>query len=62
LKGGNQGADFATGFKAAQGADGALAGFTFFVAERLRQLVVAPIPGLGDHDQDGIECGLISKL
>ena len=53
LQRGNQGVNFATGFKATQGADGALAGFTFFIAERLHQLGVAAITGLGDLDEHG---------
>ncbi len=58
LQRGNQGVDFATGLKATQGADGALAGFAFSVTEGLHQLRVAAITGLGDLDDYGAECSL----
>ena len=56
LQGCDQGIDFATGFKATQGANVALAGFAFLVTEGLDQLGVATISGLGDFDEHGAEC------
>jgi hypothetical protein len=56
LQRGNQGVDFAPGFKATQGADGALAGFALLVTEGFDQLGVTAITGLGDLDEHGAEC------
>jgi hypothetical protein len=53
LERGNQGVNFAAVFQAAQGADGALAGFAIFISKGLDQLGVAPGAGLSDFDEHG---------
>lgn len=55
----NQGIDLTTKLKSPQGADGALAGFTFFVAKGLHQLRLAPFAGLGNFDEHGAKCSAL---